>query len=126
MESSPVAGMNCFISGPMSGIESYNVDAFCLCHAKLKRLGANKVYNPAIRWLEERCPERTHEDYMLDCIHELTGSECRTILGPDDPPRTYSVIVMLPGWEGSIGAATERMVAEACGIDVVLLSDLDG
>ena len=121
-----VKGKHVFLSGPMSNEPDYGAPAFAHAHAVVKRLGAYKVYNPAIQWLTERGAERRHEDYMLDCIHELTSSEGRNIFSAYEPsPRIYSVIVMLPGWESSSGSRLEYAVAAACGMEVIELSELE-
>ncbi|MBR2682679.1 MAG: DUF4406 domain-containing protein [Atopobiaceae bacterium] len=108
-----------FISGPMTGIESYNVDAFLSAHKTLKMLGARYVFDPAIEWLDGSGPTREHAYYMLRAIGELTNSD-----GYGRPD--YDVLVSLPGWENSEGARLERTVAEACGIETCNLSEVEG
>ena len=114
-----VKGKRVFLSGPMTGIEHYNVEAFARAHAIVKEAGADEVYDPAMEWLvaEGRKGEgMTHEDWMRRCIHELTRND----LGF----RHYHKLVQLPGWEDSGGALMEAAVADACGIQCVELSEV--
>lgn len=111
-------GKKVFLSGPMTGYPHYNVEAFAQAHAIVKEAGADFVYDPAYVWLKERADVaagKEHEDYMLDCIHELTR---RGFTGPS----YYDVLVSIGRWWESDGATKEREVAEACGIECV---DLD-
>lgn len=103
-----------FLSGPMTGIEHYNVGAFCEAHAALKERGVSTIYNPAMRWLntpEARAKGMSHADWMRVCVNELTKG-------------WYDLLVQLPGWHDSDGAKTEFEVAMACGIEVCALSDI--
>lgn len=115
-----VKNMRVFLSGPMTGIEHYNVEAFARAHAIVKEAGAEYVYDPAMEWLvaEGRESESmTHADWMRRCIHELTRND---LVGG----RHYHRIVQLPGWEDSGGALVEAAVADACGIACVELSEV--
>lgn len=109
---SKVKGKKVFLSGPMSGLPHYNVAAFAEAHAVMVEHGAFNVYDPAIAYLQS-CETHTHEYWMRECIRELTS----------DYPY-YDVLVSLPGWQDSEGAKTERMVAMACGIKCVDLSEI--
>lgn len=108
-----------FLSGPMTGIESYNVDAFLSAHKTLKLLGVRYVFDPAIEWLSSSGPTRDHAYYMLRAIGELTNNDG---YGQAD----YDLLVSLPGWENSNGARVERIVANACGIETCDLSEVEG
>lgn len=105
-----------FISGPMTGIDNYNVAAFCEAHARLKALSPMRVYNPAIEYLQNR-EDMPHKLWMRRCLVEL-------LLGSNG--YRYDVLISLPGWQNSEGARLECAVANACGIEVVALSDLLG
>ena len=109
-----------FLAGPMTGIRNYNAGAFVDAHALMKEMRAACVYNPAIAWLQEPpciSDEKTHDDYLLQTIGELTKHD---ELGE----RMYDLVVMLPGWEKSPGACTERDVALAVGIPVFGLEEV--
>ena len=116
-----LTGKRVFLSGPMTGQEHNNVSLFATAYAIVKKeRGASFVYSPAQAWLNERneiCEEKTHDMYMLDCIHELTR---RDYTGRP----YYDLLVSLPDWHRSDGAAHERDVAEHCGIPCIDLQDL--
>jgi len=106
-----------FLSGPMSGIENYNVEAFCEAHAKLKKFNTGYVYNPAIAYLCYGDKHMTHEHWMEKSIKEL-------LAGIDG--FKYDYLIQLDGWEDSDGARLEAEVAGACGIKVVSLAEVLG
>ena len=111
-----VKGKRVFLSGPMTGRHCHNVVAFATAHARIKEAGAEWVFDPAVAYLRETREEserHDHDEYLRRCINELT----RPRYGQKDGT-VYDLFVSLPGWEESEGAATERAVAEACGIDV--------
>lgn len=115
-------GKAVFISGPMTGIVHYNAPAFAEAHALCREAGAEQVFDPAYRWLMERpygegAPEKTHEDYMRECINELTRE--RFGRGP-----AYDVLLQLGGWRDSDGACCEYMVATRIGVTPLELSEL--
>lgn len=113
-----VEGRNVFLSGPMSDdAETHHVHDFVDAHVRMKRLGAAAVYNPAVHWLYETGPERSHEEYMRECIAALTVEE---IIG-----RRYDLLVSLPGWQHSNGAIAERAIAKWCGIECCDLGDVE-
>lgn len=123
-----VKGKSVFLSGPMTGVEHYNVGEFAKAHAMLREAGAWKVYNPAIAYLTSQVREDTvdHAYWMLACIRELTKVDSNIFADGSNPIKTYQVLVSLPGWESSKGARTERMVAAACGIKCYDLEDVVG
>lgn len=100
-----------FLSGPMTGIEHYNVEAFAKAHAQLKELGAKDVYNPAISYLTSE--KRNHEYWMRVCVQGLTNGY------RDGVP--YDLVIQLKGWSKSEGCRTEAQVASACGIPCVAM-----
>ena len=117
-----IEGKRVFLSGPMSGIEHYNIAEFAKAHAAVHELGASEVYNPAFAWLNtplERARDIPHERWMLKCVYELT----RPAYGAKEGPY-YDLLVSLPGWKRSDGAAWERATAEQCGIVCVDLDDV--
>lgn len=124
-------GKNVFLSGPMSpssGVENWNVDAFALAHNKVKEAGAKEVYDPAVEYLTKGSSKDSHQECMRRTLHELTMST-GTLMADNvkygTDKRFYDAIVMLPGWESSLGARTELDVAIACGIEVVMLQDVE-
>lgn len=111
-----VRGKRIFISGPMSSLPHNNSAEFLGAHVVLKERGAKHVYDPALRWLDEDASEseaKSHEDYMRQCLHELT-----------DDTMPYDLMVQLPGWEDSEGAIWESWVADWCGIPKASMEDV--
>lgn len=121
-----IKGKRIFMSGPMSGLDRYNVAAFAEAHEDLKRAGAGEVFDPAISYLlehGERASVKEHADYMADCLHELTKRRHHGLSPDRYAPMKYDLLVSLPGWERSPGARFEREAAEVCGIEVCDLAD---
>ena len=123
-------GKNVYLSGPMTGREHYGVAELAEAHAALKEAGAAYVYDPAIRYLaksQRKLAVMRHEDWMCDCLHELTEREKRDQCWVDLLPMKYDLLVQLPGWEESDGAIEEFSVAKSCGIRVASIAEaLDG
>lgn len=114
----PLVGSNVFLSGPMTGYEDCNIAGFTKAHLLVRRLRAADVFDQAQEWLsksEAEANARSHEDYMLECLHELTRRD-------EDGNAYYDAVIQLPGWEESEGARMEESVAKACGIPVIDLS----
>lgn len=119
-----VKGKSVFLSGPMSGLEHFNVDEFAKAHDVLRKAGASTVYDPAIEYLRSEVGSTTsHAVWMRRCISELTSSTTQNLFGVN--VRRYDVLVSLPGWKRSRGARLERKVAKACGIEVCDLRDVE-
>lgn len=88
--------MRIFVSGPISGIENDNREAF-LAAGKLLRADGHDVVLPT-----HLCPHDTpHHIAMRICIKELL---------------TCDEIYLLDGWEYSGGALLEADIANQCGI----------
>ena len=106
-----VKGKRVFLSGPMSDDpDTYHLHDFADAHMALKKAGVREVYDPAIEWLGEEGPVRTHEEYMRECINALTSEDWDTGKG------YYDMLVSIPGWHLSEGAKHERLVAAWSGI----------
>lgn len=128
-------GKTVFLSGPMSGIKNMNVEVFAAAHHIVRNLGARAVYNPAIEYLttDPEYGDRTHEQWMAQCIHEITKMEYNghlagylNVSGNRSylyRPK-YDVLISLPNWHDSDGACIERRVAQACGIECYNLNEI--
>lgn len=90
--------MKVYISGPMTGYEAFNSDAFNVAEKQLASLG-HEVLNPARHPVCD-----TWADYLrLDLIDVVTAD----------------ALAVLPGWEASRGARLEVHVAHALGMTVL-------
>ena len=116
-------GLRVFLSGTMSayGAEGdWNREAFEDAAAWCLEYGAIEVFDPA-----DGAPKgpdsHSHEHWMRSTLHELTRWVNGTRLKDNHPH--YDVLMLLDGWWYSDGANAERMVANACGIEVIELKD---
>lgn len=92
-----------YISGPVTGIRSRNIDAFWDAESRLNRVG----YYASIPHQFVRAVAG-HEEAMRCSIHKLTATSlCEPL---------FDGVALLPGWEQSEGARLEKAVADACGI----------
>ena len=110
-----VKGRSIYLSGPMTGIEGWNRQAFDDAYTEIKQMHLRICYNPATR-IDEYA-KFTHQQAILYSINELTSVE--------DFEPFYDLLVLLPGWKQSEGARIEREVAELCGIEVCELSEVE-
>lgn len=113
---------NVYISGPMSGHDDYNYDAFAEVELLFKGAQAATVYNPAKRhcvkegiFVRPRTGWMIWLDYMGDDLDILTKTEARPCKDGKHSPY-FDYLVSLPGWEDSKGATIERMLAEGAKI----------
>lgn len=96
-----------YISGPVTGCDNRNLDAFQSAQRMLVDAGHMAVIPHQIV-----PPSKTRDTAMLLCLHDLTAySASYGFLAP-----YYDGVALLEGWEQSDGARLERAVAEACGI----------
>ena len=98
--------MKLYISGPMTGLPNFNYDAFHKMAANLRKAGY-EVINPA----ENFDGDQTKE------MSEYMRKDCSEILESDQ-------IVVLSGWERSVGATFEVKLAEQCGIPVMKVTNI--
>lgn len=98
-----------YLSGPMTGLPSFNNPAFDAAAAALRALGW-RVYNPAEnRWVAAGVAFPLREGFA-----EYSSVICLDASG----------LVLLPGWEASLGATAEFALARAVGIPARLLEDV--
>ena len=90
--------MRVYISGPVSGRENGNEEAFRECAEALRVLGYDPVVPHDI--VPEGC---TWQEAMRHCLVWLP---------------TCDAVCFLQGWRTSAGAKVERAVAKACGLAI--------
>ncbi len=117
-----------YLSGPVTSAENLAQarKAFELAEQRVATHNPKFIYNP----MRNVSPYATHEQAMLICLNELTyhaGRKDSHVVISHDCERfpAFDVLVSLPGWRDSEGATVERIVAEACGIECVNLSDIE-
>lgn len=120
-----VSGKRVFLSGPITGMPSFNAAGFAAAHEMLNDAGAKYVFDPAFERYVEVSKGKTEGGrgyYMRKTLAELISTET-------DYDRSYrshyDVLVLLPGWEDSDGARVEADVAKAIGIEVCELGDVE-
>jgi hypothetical protein len=93
---------NVYIAGPMTGIKDFNKPAFFDCSRDILCAGEIPL-NPAILpiGLEQ------HE-YMAICLQMVMIADA---------------VIMLPGWECSLGAIAENALAEKLGKEIIYKFD---
>jgi len=89
--------MKVYLSGPITGCENHNYDAFEYAEHVLTEQGY-AVINPLKL---EHSHDKSWQSYMRECIKALMDAE---------------VIVMLDGWLESQGAVIEHSIARNLGI----------
>jgi Domain of unknown function (DUF4406) len=109
--------MKLYLAGPMRGYADFNFPAFDEGAAKLRQLG-HTVFNPA---------ERDREVHGNDVNVSATGDladvpqfSLRGALGADLAwiCAHADAVVVLPGWDKSLGVAAEVATARALGLPV--------
>lgn len=99
--------MKLYLAGPMRGLVDYNYPAFHLAAARLRAAGY-EVFNPAeltFPWDEEGS-------------RKAMGAELAWICAESD------AVVLLDGWERSLGATAEIATARALGLAVYQIGEL--
>ena len=114
-----LTGKRCYISGPMTGYPDWNRQAFSELELDLMERGASKVFNPAKDAPKEGDDVLEHWQYMLVCLHTLTGYSTKKGV----PVNDWDYLVLLPEWEKSSGAKMEVSVAKSCGVDILRKGD---
>jgi hypothetical protein len=91
-----------YLSGPMTGLPDFNYPLFHRVAAELRAEG-HEVYNPAEYEHDE--PEFPLRRAMADYARFICMEAC--------------TIVLLPGWEKSLGVSAELALAKNCRLDIV-------
>lgn len=112
--------MNIYIAGPMRNRPEDNFPAFNKA-AQLLRLRGHEVFNPAEKGCEEEMKSQGGSA-MADMAfrRKVFALDWAWIAEHAD------AVAMLPGWEQSRGAVSEKAAADAIGLQVIYLGQEDG
>lgn len=118
-----------YVAGPMQGIPHFNFPRFNAITAALRANG-HTVFNPAEKDIERHAGKDFSTDNMTGSVKEAQekhGFSLRTALAEDCKfiCEQATAIVMLPGWEQSMGATAEHRLAVALqreGMEIIYLS----
>lgn len=103
------ASRRIYLSGPMKGYPQSNYPLFTYVAAQLRAAG-HTVYNPS-----EFPHDGEHETFPL---RKAFAEYAKFICEEAD------TIVLLPGWEASLGVSAELALAKNCRLEVVEFKDL--
>lgn len=116
-----------YLAGPMSGKPDFNFPAFFKAAAELKERGF-EVFNPAAQDIQ---------DYGVNVTNDINGTRQYAVDNVGKPSRykdclkkdlcwildSAEGIALLPGWEDSPGARTEKALADCLGLETIILYD---
>lgn len=109
VHAAPQIGKTIYLSGPMTGHPKFNYPLFNVVAAQLRAAG-HTVYNPS-----EFPHDGEHDTFPLrKAFAEYTKFICEEA----------DTIVLLPGWEASLGVSAELALAKNCRLEVVEFKDL--
>jgi hypothetical protein len=119
--------MRIYVAGPMRGIAEFNFPAFHAAAAWLRGKG-HEVFNPAERdilatGVDISQGNETGDNVLAEVKH---GFNLREALKDDLEFVCLhaDAVVVLPGWESSLGAQAEVATARALGLHVLSYSEL--
>lgn len=110
-------GKQVYLAGPVRGLPDWGFPAFHEAAGKL-RIKGYAVFSPAENETklgfnyttgEYLGRERSQREVMRDCLSWIC--------------EYADIVVLLPGWESSLGATAEMQAARALGIAVMTLED---
>lgn len=118
--------MKVYLAGPMTGIPEFNYPAFNAAAANLRACGYY-VFNPAERDTEVHGTDISKGN-ASGSVEQAAADHgfCRRRALKDDTSwicEHADAIALLPGWERSSGARAEKALAEALGLDIMVLGD---
>lgn len=116
-QSSWMTDAKVFLCGPMSGLPDYNYPLFHDVTYKLREQGY-LVENPAENAATIRPGDLHKATYMRMSIAQLLGTD-RILGNAIVSSPMCEMVVVLPGWQDSLGAMAEVSLAWAIGLPVV-------
>lgn len=96
-----------YLSGPITGMPEKNHPLFMSVARRLRDMG-HRVYNPReFTWEGEFPKRKAFAEYCAFICNEA------------------GTIVLLPGWERSLGCSAEVALAKNCSLEIIEWSDWD-
>jgi hypothetical protein len=119
--------MKIYLAGPMRGIADFNFPAFKK-GASYLRANGNEVFSPAERDEADfgtTIQKKGDEHAFAESVGMTTEALRRRVFFFDAKYicEEAQAIALLPGWENSKGVKAEKALAEALGLDVIILGD---
>lgn len=108
---------SCYLAGPMRGYPRFNFDAFDAAAADLRAQGWTVISPADIDREHGFDPDKHDESYFSD-FRDLIRRDVEAVL-------TTDCIVLLPGWDRSVGVAAELAVAKWAGKPALLHPTLE-
>ena len=106
--------MKIYLAGPMRGIPEFNFPAFHRAAKKLRDHGYD-VFSPAEKGEEVQVTDDPNLQESIDFRRRVFALDMAYIAEHAD------TVALLPGWERSSGARAERALAEAIGLNLMVL-----
>jgi hypothetical protein len=126
-----VETLNIYLAGPMRGYKDFNFPLFNL-YAKNLRAGGHSVFNPAesdvTQWGVEDLKTATGDEGEVAKRLGYEGNTLARICFLKDTQyicKHADAVALMPGWEKSKGANAEKALAEALGLEVMFLGEID-
>lgn len=109
--------MKIYLAGPMRGIPEFNFPAFFAAAKTLRDLG-HDVFNPAEKGEEKEVTNDPGLQEKLAFRRKVFKLDTTYICDEAE------AVVLLPGWEKSLGAVAEQALARAIGLNVSLFENM--
>lgn len=116
--------MRIYLAGPMTGIPHFNYPAFNAAAASLRGDG-HTVFSPAEHDFEMHGKDISNPEGSAEQAERDHGFSRRDALKADLSwiCDNAEAIALLPGWQRSTGAQTERALAVALGLKIMELTE---
>lgn len=112
-----ISGAAIYLSGPMAARKDNNRAEFAEAEAMLYSLGARFVFNPCEYYRTRgKLPDWPTCEFMRHDLNMLTGGRLHK--------PNFDMVVLLDGWEYSLGSKAECMCAELCGMCIHTLKEI--
>lgn len=105
-----IKNLKIFISGPMTGYEHFNFEKFDFIESQLKKYGFKDIVNPA----------NICRKYKVENVLANNNIFDKMIIEEQEAEKTCNAIILLDGWEKSVGVKRELKTAIDLGFEILL------